>query len=487
MTYAAATIQWTDSLTRTLRLAATAALLITGAVGVRGDDADIVDVCRRYLTVEGDAQSELAAVIARFEGAVNPVIEALSLPVGPARQDETGLLTNQAFTDPQLKQPHAEDLLHLFVPPDYTPSQPFGLLIFMHGGGGKTSRDHPQHVVSHPDDDRDSYGLQPHFTDSEFIIAAPSAPWNEKTGARWNVPSADDYIHDVIQECCYRFNINADRVFLGGYSMGGFGAYHLCQRLNDRLAGGVVFSGAWKTTHWKAWTGLPVFIRHGQTDAVAPGSDGLRSRPRFTDVFYARAAHQRLAELSIDHVYAEDDGGHAIRDAADAMSQLPRWMKQHTRDPFASHVVAVSRRGWKSSTDTPTAHSRWVTISEIGAEGMTFDAVDVQGPSPSFKETREAFEAQTLQLGTRNVEAGLVDARITGNNHIVVQTENVRRFSLWLHPSMVDFSKPLHISVNGKQSGHKITESLLDALRSYRRRHDWKLIYHTEINLSVNQ
>ncbi|MDG1893437.1 MAG: alpha/beta hydrolase [Fuerstiella sp.] len=262
--------------------------------------------------------------IAGFSGEIDPVIRALTQPATTVRQDETGLLANQTFTKPQLQPSRADDLLHYFVPSAYAPSKPFGLLIFMHGGGRTTPRDHPRHVVSHPDDDGESYGLQPYFTDSKFIIAAPSAPWKEKTGARWNVPSADNYIRDVIQECSYRFNISADQIFLGGYSMGGFGAFHLGQRLNDRLAGAVVFSGAWKTTHWKAWTGLPVFMRHGKNDATAPGTEGLRSRPRFTDVFYSRSAHQRLTELSIDHLYVEDDGGHSLRGAADAMSQLPR-------------------------------------------------------------------------------------------------------------------------------------------------------------------
>lgn len=70
-----------------------------------------------------------------------------------------------------------------------------------------------------------------------------------------------------------------------------------------------------------------MFLRHGQNDAAAPGTEGLRSRPRFTDVFYSRALHQRLAELSIDRLYAEDDDGHSLRGVTDTMSQLPRRMK----------------------------------------------------------------------------------------------------------------------------------------------------------------
>jgi predicted esterase len=474
-------------LKQAIELLAVAALCLSGSVEVHAAEAEIVSTCQRYLAAEGDDSAELGSQIAGFDGAIGPIIQALAESVPVDRQDLSGVLADQPFADPQLREAYADDLLHFFVPPAYTPATPFGLLIFMHGGGGNTPRTAPRHVVSHPDEDRDSYGLQPYISDSPFIIVAPSAPWNEKTGARWNVPAADDYISAVIQECQYRFNIDIDRIFLGGYSMGGFGAFHLCQRLSDRLAGGVIFSGAWKTMRWDAWTGLPLFIRHGAADAVPPGSDDTRSRPRFTDVFYSRVAARQLSKRSLEYLSIEDSGGHSIRDATAAISQLAGWMQDRRRDPYAPHVVAVSQRGWKASTDTATPHARWVTIHEIGAGEISFDEVDVDGPWPAWKETREAFDAQTLQIGTRRVKAGIVDAKIAADNRIEVRSENVQRFSIWLHPSMVDFARPVQIAVNGVESEHDVRESLLDALRSYRRRQDWGLIYHKEITLTVKQ
>jgi predicted esterase len=470
--------------TRALKLVATALLCSIQIVGLAAED-DIVAVCRHYLDANADKRSGLETRIRGFRGDVGPVIAQLSIPADSNRQDVSGVLAGQLFQSPDLERTYDKDLLHYFVPVGYSPVQPIGLLIFMHGGGGKTPREFPRHVVTHPDDDPQSYGLQPHFKNAPFIIVAPSAPWNENTGARWNLTEADKYIAAVIQECRYRFNIDTDRIVLGGYSMGGFGAFHLCQRLSDRLAGSVIFSGAWKTTHWKAWTGLPVFIRHGKADAVAPGLDGIRSRPRYTDVFYARAANQKLGELSADSVYFEDDGGHSIRDSTNSWSQLARWMQDKRRDAYARHVVAVSPRGWKSSTDTPTPHCRWITIHEIGDAKIAFDAVELNGPSPTWKETREAFDSQTFQLGTKDVQAGVVDAKLEMDNQITIHTENVKRFSLWLHPSMVDFSRPVRITLNGKQQTHSVNASLLDALRSYSRRHDWGLTYPEEIVFAV--
>ncbi len=469
---------------RTFILVVPALLCLIQAVELQAED-DIVAVCRQYMNASADQQPGLETRIRGFRGDIAPVIAELASAVDSDRRDESGVLTDQLFQSPDLAPKYDSNLLHFFIPDGYSPSQPYGLLIFMHGGGGKTPREFPRHVVTHPDEDPASYGLQPHFKNSPFIIVAPSAPWNENTGARWNVPKADEYIDAVMRECRYRFNIDPDRIFLGGYSMGGFGAFHLCQRLSDRLAGGVIFSGAWRTTHWKAWSGLPVFIRHGKADAVAPGQEGIRSRPRYTDVFYARTAHQKLRALSNDNVYVEDDGGHSIRDAAKSISQLARWMQDKRRNAYARHVVAVSPRGWKSSTDTPTPHCHWITIHEIGDGGVAFDTVALDGPSPTWKETRDSFDLQSFRLSTKHVQAGVVDASLGTDNQITIQTDNVKRFSLWLHSSMVDFSRPVRFTLNGQLQTRHVNASLLDVLRSYVRRHDWILTYSAEVIFAI--
>lgn len=475
------------SIPRTIRIAAPIALLISGMIEVHADEADIINACRRYLIAESSEQKILEAQIRKFDGDVEDVIQVLSRPVVTERQDVAGVLSDQSFTDPKLQAEYPDDMLHFFVPDAYQPSQPFGLLVFMHGGGSKTPREHAASVATHPDDDSQSYGLQPYFKDMPYIIVAPSAPWNEKTGARWNVPEADDYIKAVIQECHFRFNIDRDRVFLGGYSMGAFGAYHLCQRLSDQLAGAVIFSGAWKTMCWKAWTGLPVYFRHGVSDAQARDSNGEPGRPRFTDVFYTRTATQRLSEVGVEHVFVEDEGGHSLRHASESLSRLPTWMNKQQRNSFAPHVVTVSPRGWKASTDTPTPHAHWVTIHEIGSNNIPFESVTLDGPRPKFRESKEAFDKQIFRLVPIQVAAGMVDAKIENQHRIVIQTINVKCFSIWLHPAMVDFSSPLHLLVNGKETEYTVEENLLDALRSYKRRNDWGLIYHAEIKVNCEE
>ncbi|MCA9085597.1 MAG: hypothetical protein KDA81_16165 [Planctomycetaceae bacterium] len=447
---------------------------------------DLSSACREFLQPNSQPQDDIVKTIESYSGDIAPIVEQLALSVAKDHDDVAGILANQSFSHPVLRQTYPDDLLHFFVPDSYVPETPFGLMIFMHGGGPTTPRDHPLHVVTHPDGDPASIGLQPFMANLPFILVAPSAPWNESTGGRWNVPEADAYIRAVIDECSHRFNIDRDRIVLGGYSMGGFGAYHLCQRLNDQLAGGFIFSGSWKTMHWKAWTGLPLFLRHGVHDASPPDQNGQGGRPRFTDVFYSRTTANRLKDFGMAATYVEDDGNHAIRPATDAMKQLAEWTQALRRQRYPRHVVALSPRGWRATSDTPTPHSHWVTIHKIGDGTIEFDQIVREGPAPAFRETAEAFHKQSLHLTTIPINAGLVEAGIQDGNRIEIQTQNVRSFSIWLHPNMVNFDVPLIVRVDGVESTYPIKAKLIDALRSYQRFNDWTHLYHAELIFDVD-
>ena len=449
-------------------------------------EADAVRLSRDFLAASTDEKPALELAIRRYRGPVEPVIRKLIASEERCWKPETGFIEAQHFTAPGLKDRYREDLLYFFVPKAYETTKPFGLLIFMHGGGPGSPREAAKVVLSDPKTHKSSYGLRPFIEDAPFIAVAPSAPWNEKSSARWCLPEADDYIAAVIRECRHRFNIDRDRVFLGGQSMGGFGAYHLCQRLPDRIAGGIACGGSWSASNWRCMVGTPLFIIHGAKDAIAPGTPGKKARPRFTDVFFARAAHDLLTQAGVDHVYAEHERGHPLGEAQGPLSKFVPWMKSLRRDPLSPRVVAVTPRGWNAQTDSPAPHCRWISILDIGDDKIPFDAVKRTGPGPHWGETLEEFSRQGFELVELTVRGGIVDARYLSHNAFDVTTTNVRRFSIWLHPAMVDFSKPIVVTVNGRKQSYRAKPNLPDTLRSYQRRNDWGLIYHCELVISTD-
>ena len=119
----------------------------------------------------------------------------------------------------------------------------------------------------------------------------------------------------------------------------------------------------------------------------------------------------------------------------------------------------------------------------IGEGTIGFDQRILHGPSPPFKETAEDFRKQSFETTTTSIKAGEVDATIEPGNRITVQTQNVRRFSLWLRPGQIDPEQPVTITINGHQSTHQLQPSLIESLRSYQRQTDWTRIYPSRIEL----
>lgn len=440
--------------------------------------ADIAAICKQYLVADGEHKAALATSLLAYPGPIAPVIEALE-GGGPRDWDvKTPNAEPQTFLHPEYKERYGDALLFFYVPPEYKATRPIGLLIFMHGGGhGSPPAAGRIYVTNH-----DRIGLRPCIDHIPFITVAPSA-LPAKSSARWNLPGTEAYLSAVIAECQYRFNIDSDRVVLGGMSMGGFGAFGMCQRMSDRIAAGVAASGSWSCAHFPCLTGTPFCIIHGAEDAV-PGK-----RPRFTDVFYARSAHRLLEEAGVEHLYLEHPGGHNLYkdQAGEALRKCFGWVATKRRDPYFPHVIAMDPRGaYLGRSNTATPHCRWVSILETRKGTLPVSAVTRTGPGPKWKETPEAFAQQGFELTTRNIAAAVVDARLVARNRFEVQTTNIKRFALWLAPEMVDFSQPVTIVLDGQVRVYRdLRPTLLDALRSYERRRDWRLVYHCELVVDV--
>jgi hypothetical protein len=86
-----------------------------------------------------------------------------------------------------------------------------------------------------------------------------------------------------------------------------------------------------------------------------------------------------------------------------------------------------------------------------------------------------------LNLKRKHINGGLIEAFIDGRNLIEVTPVNVKKFTLWLHPDMIDFSN-LRVMVQGVEmfSG-KIAPSLVTLLESYQRRRDWGMLYSAKL------
>lgn len=438
------------------------------------DQTEAVKLAREYFASDDeDDREQLATQLSEYEGDFQPVLQKLR--ARSFKPVDAGYHPEEHFSNPELAEKHPDDLLYFTVPKSYRPDRSTGLIVFMHGGGNTSSRRAPRYSMNFSDEEDDESDQMGDLFDATGMVAVgPSAPWDEDCSYRWCLRESDDYLADVIRECRSRFNIDPDRVFLIGHSMGGFGAYHHIQRQPDRFAGVIVNAGSWALAHWPVIHGTPLCIVHGVHDAVR----GVRWH--YTDIEYARWTDKLLARQKLDYVYFEHDGEHSMHSGRQYIAKYLKSSRKARRDPYYPHVVLASPVGFDESYCFPVEHNRWLTLNEATDGELEYDELVERGTNH--------FDTWRLEHRNTKSDGASIDALNRGDNTIVVSTRNVARFTVWLHPKMIDVTKPVTVVVNGtNRFKDKVKPSLVTALESYQRRGDWGLIYPIKIELVDSQ
>ncbi len=454
---------------------------------MKTSQAETIAAARAFLAA-GNAEEagQPAARLAQYQGAFGPIIKALR-PRLPARAPKKGWQVSCNFTLPQFAQKYPEQPYTVYVPRNYRPDRPHGLLIFLHGGA-KGRGDHAKFILTNT-------FVNDLLEESGRIVCLPSAPPHDTCNARWQLPEAETHLEDLIEELESRFNIDPDNMILGGSSMGGMGAYHLAHRFADRFSSVLCSSGSWDVAFWPCLKGAVVWLMHGMNDA------SLFRRRHYTDVAYARCAKARLDHFGVENVYREHAGGHHL---LEGRGNFREWMKasqKYRRDPYYPHVVAVTPRGltaWSNLNQDGTAatygkpydkitaldpapHARWISIDGIGDEALAFDRMIV---SQCRDEVEKDWNDYKYEVGRQYVRAGLVEAWLRDDGVIEAIPKNVTGFTIWLHPKMVDFKRVRVIVRGEKVFDGKVQPNLATMLESYKRRRDWGLLYPAKLHIT---
>ena len=349
---------------------------------------------------------------------------------------------------------YPDDEIYCLEPPGYRPDRPVGLFLFLHGGDQSTPKSAPYDVYLRP-----GGTLRPHLENFPYLTVAPSAP-DAPDGKRWNRPGAPEYVEAVIRETEKRYSIDPERIILGGYSMGGFGTFHLGQLLADRAAGVWLGAGAWQEADFRSFLGTPVYLLHGKYDCAAHYSTP-HPGPRHHDwcgVSFARAAHELMLRYDVEHVYDEHDGGHALtwEPTQMAVRRFLAWALRQKRDPFAPRIALVTPRGSADPALEERHHTRWLELNEAGDGEIEFDRIMLTGPNVAW--TIEELNAQSYYLTKVRHRGSRILARYDGNNHFTVTTENVGVFTIFTGMPGSDPARPFTVECNGKRFSLRAVE-----------------------------
>ncbi len=201
------------------------------------------------------------------------------------------------------------------------PERGWPVFINLHGGGNN-----PQ------SNDRGWAATMAQYPVQQGLCVSPRAPVD--SAGSWNEPASIAALERLLVELPAKWEIDSDRVYLMGYSMGAIGVLHLGPSLPDRWAAvaasaGFNYLGGRGRAPPENLLNLPVMIQIGTADM------DFQRYPLARRFAAAIRALGRQAGSGYRLEYKEHAGkGHAIDDR-----DTPGWLAAFNRDPLPERVV----------------------------------------------------------------------------------------------------------------------------------------------------
>ncbi|MEE2642725.1 MAG: alpha/beta hydrolase [Planctomycetota bacterium] len=197
----------------------------------------------------------------------------------------------------------------------------FPLIVALHGYGSN-----PKQIVGYP-------GFMRNANRQGYLIVAPMGynkfGWYGSHGSRGgygNLPRnigelSEKDVMNVLEITRKDFQIDPDRIFLYGHSMGGGGSIHLAMKYPDIWAAVAPMAPAvpWGMKNLKQASKIPFFVVHGDKDKVLP-------------VKNTRAMIEKMKALEIKHQYIEVEGGDHVLVAFRYWNRIFDFFEQHPRN-----------------------------------------------------------------------------------------------------------------------------------------------------------
>jgi predicted peptidase len=181
------------------------------------------------------------------------------LKVEPGKQ----LPQKVAISDDQKTgSPSATIRFLLFVPKDYkADGDKWPLMLFLHGSGESSDDDLDLVKVHGPPKIVES---KPDFP---FVLVSPQAPKKHEVGGAWK----PEELMPLIDHVASKLNVDADRIYVTGLSMGGYGTWRLAATHPERFAAAIPICGGGDAEKYaKGLSKVPIWAFHGGKDPVVP-------------------------------------------------------------------------------------------------------------------------------------------------------------------------------------------------------------------------
>ncbi|OHB79756.1 MAG: phospholipase [Planctomycetes bacterium RBG_16_55_9] len=146
----------------------------------------------------------------------------------------------------------------LFLPEGYgQKDKRWPLMLFLHGAGERGNDLNKVKVHGPPK-------IVETKKDFPFIVVSPQCP----EGVWWN--DQLNVLINLLDEIVARYDVDTERIYLTGLSMGGYGTWALASKHPDRFAAIAPICGGGMRIMVPGLTNVPIWAFHGGKDPVVP-------------------------------------------------------------------------------------------------------------------------------------------------------------------------------------------------------------------------
>ena len=258
----------------------------------------------------------------------------------------------------------------------------------------------------------------------------------EKTEYGWVDPPETErwIIEELLPAAIRTWDVDPDRVYVTGHSMGGFGTWTYGAIHADRFAAGAAFAGA-PTVYWAAGGkdqqaeavvdgilpnlyNLPLFVYQSLDDRNVPAAANVHACAQL------KALHESDAG-GWEFVYEQVDGrGHAFPEKGPKPGL--EWMASHTRNARPTKIRWQPCRDWKKRFYWLRWERPWIGCEVVATVDRDANVIDVGIAMPrtatplKTEAERESF-VSTLEL---SLDPGLVDM----SREVVIRVDGAVRY-----------------------------------------------------------
>ncbi len=152
----------------------------------------------------------------------------------------------------------------VYIPQSYNTSKKWPLILSLHGSGERGDNI----------DDVKKWGIHKILRENEdfpFVVVSPQCPIGEIWEMQFNA------LKDLLDEIENSYNIDDERIYLTGYSMGGYGTWNFAILNPERFTAIVPISGG-AISPKKAirLKNLPIWVAHGDSDTIVQFEESKR-------------------------------------------------------------------------------------------------------------------------------------------------------------------------------------------------------------------